>query len=156
MGVKCTVRAQSSHIRNNSSETFTLNANTPLVCFTPLVTFSPFQALANARRRKRETTRLTTICEPRFIISAPDSALILIWLCPEGEDVPSPEAQQRLCAYLFELGVVGQCKLPFAEEFMTPPTVPPLPTTRSVMCTFKYCVARNFCSFSVGHWLQYH
>ena len=84
------------------------------------------------RRRRQQTSRLTTICEPRFIALVPDTTLLLIWLCPEGEQVPSSEQQQRLCDYLFELGVVSRCKLP-RGEFMIPPEDPTLPSTRLVI-----------------------
>lgn len=82
------------------------------------------------RRRKRQSSAvlLTTTCEPRFILLGSADEAILIWLCPMGEVQPSPQAQQLLCSYLFEVGVVSRCKLPLEMDFVVPPTVPPLPS----------------------------
>ena len=84
-------------------------------------------ASAGRRKKRQMTVLLNTSCEPRFV-STESETLVLVWVCPEGEGQPPPEAQDRLCAYLFELGVVSQCKLPGVTEFMEAPTAGTIPT----------------------------
>ena len=53
-------------------------------------------------------------------------------MCPDGEDQPSAMAQAGLCMYLFDLGVVSQCRQPDEEDFMEAPTVTTVPSIESV------------------------
>ncbi len=79
---------------------------------------------------------LNTSCQPNFIAQADDS-YVLVWSsCPSDETEPTPEQQHMVCSYLFDLGLVTECKLPDGET-MTAPTAAPLPPTRFVYAVFR-------------------
>ena len=89
------------------------------------------QNSGQSSRRKRQVSEsqpLNTSCQPTFVTQ--DNNLVLLWTsCPTGEMEPSPEQQQMLCMYMFELGVVATCKSPGGTS-MEQPTAPPLSPTR--------------------------
>ena len=55
---------------------------------------------------------------------------------------PTSQQQQMICSYLFELGVVAQCKPPNGDTMILP-TAAPLSPTRYAMSSLFYPTLMN-------------